>query len=368
VVVQVSNDPAFTTNVKTVYNNDTNNSAGLGIGTDAEYAETSAGKSITFATENAQYVRLYSNGSSVNTYNHYVEVEICSNLAAGKQATSSPGFTSLSSITDGNKSAYANGSTGLQWIQYDLGSVQEINEVNLWHYYLDGRTYHDVIVQVSNDPNFATGVKTVYSNDTNNSAGLGAGSDSEYAETAAGKKMTFNTEKAQYVRIYSNGSSVNAYNHYVEVEICNNQVAGKSAAATSSCFANLSALTDGNKSAGYAEGLISGLQWVQLDLGSTKSINQINLWHYFLDGRTYHDVIVQVSNDPTFATGVKTVYNNDTDNSAGFGAGDKKEYAETSAGNKIDFSATDARYVRIYSNGSTANGWNHIIEAEVLGN
>jgi len=368
VVVQVSNDPTFTTDVKTVYNNDTNNSAGLGIGTDAEYAETSAGKCITFASYKAQYVRLYSNGSSINTYNHYVEVEICNNLASGMQATSSPGFTSLNSITDGLKTGYSNGSTGLQWIQYDLGSVQDINEVNLWHYYLDGRTYHDVIVQVSNDPDFLTGVTTVYNNDTNNSALLGAGSDSEYAETAAGKKITFSTKKAQYVRIYSNGSSINAYNHYVEVEICNNLAAGKTAAATSSAFTNMGSLTDGNKSAGYAEGLISGLQWVQLDLGSVKSVNRINLWHYYLDGRTYHDVIVQVSNDPTFSSGVKTVYNNDKDNSAGFGAGSDSEYAETSAGKTIDFSAADAQYVRIYSNGSTANGWNHYVEVEVLGN
>jgi len=170
------------------------------------------------------------------------------------------------------------------------------------------------------------------------------------------------------VRIYSNGSSINAYNHYVEVEICNNLAAGKTAAATSSAFTNMGSLTDGNKSSGYAEGLISGLQWVQLDLGAAKSINRINLWHYFLDGRTYHDVIVQVSNDPTFSTGVKTVFNNDKDNSAGFGAGSDSEYAETSAGRTIDFTAVDAQYVRIYSNGSTANGWNHIVEVEVLGN
>jgi len=368
VIVQVSNDPTFATGVKTVYSNDANNSAGLGAGSDAEYAETSAGKSITFPTEKAQYVRLYSNGSSINTYNHYVEVEICNNLASGLQTTSSPGFTSLNVINDGLKTGYSNGSTGLQWIQYDLGSVQDINEVNLWHYYLDGRTYHDVIVQVSNDPDFETGVTTVYNNDTNNSALLGAGSDSEYAETAAGKKISFSTKKAQYVRIYSNGSSINAYNHYVEVEICNNLAAGKTAAATSSAFTNMGSLTDGNKSSGYAEGLISGLQWVQLDLGAAKSINRINLWHYFLDGRTYHDVIVQVSNDPTFSTGVKTVFNNDKDNSAGFGAGSDSEYAETSAGKTIDFSAADAQYVRIYSNGSTANGWNHLVEVEVLGN
>ena len=60
----------------------------------------------------------------------------------------------------------------------------------------------------------------------------------------------------------------------------------------------------------------------------------MNLWHFFADGRKYHDVIVALSNDSTFGT--KTVvFNNDTDNSAGLGAGSDAEYTETSAGNTI---------------------------------
>ncbi len=65
----------------------------------------------------------------------------------------------------------------------------------------------------------------------------------------------------------------------------------------------------------------AGLQWVQVDLGAAKSINSVSLWHYFGDTRKYHDVIIQVSNDPAFGAGVTTVYNNDTDNSAGRGTG-----------------------------------------------
>ena len=60
----------------TVFNNDKDGSAGLGVGTDSEYSETSAGKTIAFDTVNARYARFYSNGSTVNGGNHYVEIEV----------------------------------------------------------------------------------------------------------------------------------------------------------------------------------------------------------------------------------------------------------------------------------------------------
>src|SRR5439155_25113649 len=87
------------------------------------------------------------------------------------------------------------------------------------HYYGDGRTYHDVIVQLSNDTNFASGVTTVFNNDTNNSAGQGTGTNAEYAETSAGKDITFAAVTARYVRLWTNGNTVNADNHHVEVQV-----------------------------------------------------------------------------------------------------------------------------------------------------
>ena len=52
------------------------NSAGQGVGKDAEYAETQDGKEIVFSPTNARYVRFWSNESSVNIYNHYEEAEV----------------------------------------------------------------------------------------------------------------------------------------------------------------------------------------------------------------------------------------------------------------------------------------------------
>lgn len=79
VVVQVSNDKDFITDAKTVFNNDIDNSAGLGIGKDMHYTETNEGKLIDLLSQGspkARYVRLYSNGNTSNDLNHYIEVEV----------------------------------------------------------------------------------------------------------------------------------------------------------------------------------------------------------------------------------------------------------------------------------------------------
>jgi len=75
-IVRVSDDPDFVKGVMTVYNNDHDNSAGLGVGTDKEYTETHEGRLVDAKGMKARYVRLYSNGNTSNDMNHYIEVEV----------------------------------------------------------------------------------------------------------------------------------------------------------------------------------------------------------------------------------------------------------------------------------------------------
>jgi len=76
VVVQTADDPDFIKNVTTLFNNDADNSAGLGVGTDMNYVETFKGELIDARGVTGRCVRLYSNGNSANDLNHYVEVEV----------------------------------------------------------------------------------------------------------------------------------------------------------------------------------------------------------------------------------------------------------------------------------------------------
>lgn len=131
----------------------------------------------------------------------------------------------------------------------------------------------------------------------------------------------------------------------------------------------LDMITDGEKSGGdgYFVELGPMPQWVQVDLGAAHALHAILVWHYHSQARVYRDVIVQVSNDPAFKTGVTTVFNNDHDNSSKMGAGKDKEYIEVAEGKLFDPKGVGGRYVRLYSNGNTTNDLNHYVEIEVFG-
>lgn len=133
---------------------------------------------------------------------------------------------------------------------------------------------------------------------------------------------------------------------------------------------SLELVTDGNKEAreGTALELPPRLQWVQIDLGETCTLLYILVWHFHMEPIVVHDVVVQVSNDPDFIDGVTTLFNNDQDNSAGLGIGKDREFFETSEGKLIDAKGVKARYVRLYSRGSTYNDpLNRWTEVEVWG-
>jgi hypothetical protein len=127
--------------------------------------------------------------------------------------------------------------------------------------------------------------------------------------------------------------------------------------------------TDGEKSGGdgYFIELGPGPQWVQIDLGVSHSLYAILAWHYHSQARVYRDVVVQVSDDPAFKTGVTTVFNSDHDNTSKLGAGKEKEYIEVAEGKLFDPKGAKGRYVRLYSNGNTTNDLNHYVEVEVYG-
>ncbi|MFC1555207.1 hypothetical protein ACFL7D_11290, partial [candidate division KSB1 bacterium] len=107
----------------------------------------------------------------------------------------------------------------VQHITIDLEEPHEIYAIVMWHYHKQPRVYLDVVVQVSDDPEFKEGVTTLFNNDHDNSAGLGTGEDMHYVETSEGKLIDAKGIQTRYVRLYSNGNTNNDLNHYIEVEV-----------------------------------------------------------------------------------------------------------------------------------------------------
>ena len=147
------------------------------------------------------------------------------NVAAGKPVTSSvaPFLGALSQITDGKKEPSDDDAVefkkGSQWVQVDLGQSYAIHAVAMWHDHRYVQAMHDVILQVSDDPQFKSGVTTLYNNDTDNSSGLGVGTDREYFEMEWGRVVPGNGVKARYVRGYTRGSNQSALNCWQEIEV-----------------------------------------------------------------------------------------------------------------------------------------------------
>lgn len=148
------------------------------------------------------------------------------NVALGKPVFSTdnePTIGSVEKVTDGRKEERDNNLfelyPGLQSITVDLGDSYNIYAVLLWHNTRVYRVYYDVVVQLADDRNFITNVKTLFNNDIDNSAGFGIGEDMHYVDTHEGKLIDAKGVKARYVRLYSNGNSANEFNHYIEVEV-----------------------------------------------------------------------------------------------------------------------------------------------------
>ena len=76
VVVQISDDEEFITDVTTIYNNDLDNSIGLGVGQDNHYVETAEGRLVDAKGVKGRFVRLYSQSNNQNDYSNYIEVEV----------------------------------------------------------------------------------------------------------------------------------------------------------------------------------------------------------------------------------------------------------------------------------------------------
>jgi hypothetical protein len=111
----------------------------------------------------------------------------------------------------------------------------------------------------------------------------------------------------------------------------------------------LKMITDGDKEGADGSYVELGpfVQHVTIDLQSSHAIYAVQVWHYHRQPRAYFDVIVQISSDPDFIADVKTVFNNDMDNSAGLGVGTDMHYVETHFGEIFDARGLHGRYVRL---------------------
>lgn len=146
-------------------------------------------------------------------YNTYSLPAIGKNVALRGTITGSNSWASLSQpftvitngLTDSSGYAYMDPTSGLVYCTVDLGLAYSIDQVIIWHYYADGRTYADTKTEVSADGiNWVTIFDSVVSG--------------TYAETSSGRTTNFSQQPVRYIRDYGNGSGSNGVTHWVEIQ------------------------------------------------------------------------------------------------------------------------------------------------------
>lgn len=148
------------------------------------------------------------------------------NVAAGKKVILSdknPISGKPELVTDGQKEAFDDQVVEMhknsQYAQVDLGEPCTIYAIVTWHDHRWLQVFHDVIIQVADDADFTQNVRTIFNNDMDNSSGRGIGKDREYFETQEGKLIDAKGVKARYIRSYTKGSTLSAFNVHQELEV-----------------------------------------------------------------------------------------------------------------------------------------------------
>ncbi len=147
------------------------------------------------------------------------------NVAAGKLATSNKiTFGKIDTLTDGNIECAttdlvlkltAEPAAGFDedessWVTVDLGREYDVEAICVWHNYKRPTIYEGVIVQISTDKDFtAAKTETVFNNDYEDMAYLGAGRNKLYPASFRGELIRVGAmgvgRRARYVRVYTDG-------------------------------------------------------------------------------------------------------------------------------------------------------------------
>ena len=102
--------------------------------------------------------------------------------------------------------------------------------------------------------------------------------------------------KVRYIRDYLNGSTSNSGSHWIEIQA--NDTDGVNVALNADAYDEVGnpepELTDGNTN---TNPYVSGKTYMEVDLGSVFLLDNVHIWHYYFDGRTYYGTKTEVSVD-----------------------------------------------------------------------
>ncbi|WNQ12906.1 discoidin domain-containing protein [Paenibacillus aurantius] len=280
---------------------------------------------ISFPVAKARYVKILGTqrgtdwGYSLWELGVYYDLPQGNNYALNKTAAASsvfPSWTNPSNVLDGNELTRwsSNEGTDPQWISVDLGQSRTINRVRLNWEAAYGKSYK---IQVSTD---AVNWTDVYST----SAGNGGIDDIGFPATTA-----------RYVRMYGTQRGTPFGYSLYELGVYYDNLSLTDLASAKPAYASgvypsgnvAGNATDNSMTTRWSSPEGIDPQWIYVDLGSSKSFNEVRLYWEAAFGKTYK---IEVSNHAVNWTNIYQTVSGD-------GGLDV-----------IPFSDVNARYVRMY--------------------
>lgn len=138
------------------------------------------------------------------------------------------------------------------------------------------------------------------------------------------EKTTTKLNNVRYIKDCIKGNNLNTANAWIELQAIKNGIniaKGKKVSGTTAYYANdYSIITNGNISSGFAQSYTNGKQCITIDLGDIYDLDEIAVWHYFADRRTYNDNIIFVSKNNT--NWIEVIKKNEIETSNGKRIGD----------------------------------------------
>jgi hypothetical protein len=196
-----------------LFNNDVDNLAGQGRGSDKSYVETDKGKVVQVPGIQCRYFRFWSYGSNKDSGNRYIELKVFASQFEKEVnvAVSTGNDANKNLVVDGDYGTRIYLGKGLTLLNMDLGAEYVVHRINIRR--LPTVTYEAVVFQVSRD---ATAWETVFNSDLTDRIGRGVGDKKSYIETTGGKDVTFDERHTRYLRFFT---YTNRNAEFAEVEV-----------------------------------------------------------------------------------------------------------------------------------------------------
>jgi predicted phosphodiesterase len=319
------------------------------------YSGKSDGTSLTEQNYNLQskagrFIRVMVSGNTQSNWISISEFKIYGYKALSESCVKSPisqvsaassqiGFPSSNVVDNNLNSIWSNYGVGSS-IQLDLGTSKSICSLEI-AWYKGNERQNNFVVSISQD---GKSYKTVLST-------VSSGKSLSY------EKYVFSDNLARYIKITINGNSQNNYASIAEiraqvpssgqsqVQCVDSHIQDAKTSGSQTGFPSTNVLDDNLDTRWSNNGVGS---WIQLDLGTSNKICDINIAWYKGNERQ-NNFVISTSND-----GIKfsNVFSS-------------KSSGSTLNLEKYDIADTNARYIRIAVNGNTQNTYASITEISI---